>query len=203
MKRWRAKSEERSGIIHPLVATWALDLEPDEVVRLYGCYEDGVSALISGVQGVRLTTYDSGGQITDEEQLIPDLFPSTTDLLGVRTYDGTIHRISPDFRHGSVSLARSTGSRRFLSVASVDSLFVIEYDADGLAMGEQQALFADSLVGLSGPQANVAPTLTLGSAYIVPMLGVDNVIVSSGQNVHVDEDFSNGDPPDWEMSEAP
>ena len=68
-------SDEESGIIHPLVDSWPLDLVEGSAVRLYRD-EEGVKALISskveGISDIRLVSYSGDGRVTEEDGFCRD-----------------------------------------------------------------------------------------------------------------------------------
>ena len=172
-------SSERSGIIYPLVASWPIDLDSDEVVRLYGD-DVGVSALVSQVRSVRLFSYDASGLLTGEVDL------------------DSRNPLTPGVRPRSAAIARSPEDSLFLSVSSSRRHTIHKFDREGTRAVRWEPLFADSLVGLTGPKAVV-----LGDIVVTIQGGTDetfifdNLSVIVGETIQVSEDFSGVDPPDF------
>lgn len=63
-------SEEVSGSIHPLLATWPLEVEAEDYVRLYAEEEDRITALVASPGQVWLLFFDEGGALLEEQELV-------------------------------------------------------------------------------------------------------------------------------------
>ena len=83
------QSEEVSDIFHEWLASWPLDVEEGEFVRLYEDPGERIVALVSGPHQIRRLLFDSQGTLLDEQTVLlplPLIEPQT--VAGGRTEDG-------------------------------------------------------------------------------------------------------------------
>jgi hypothetical protein len=172
-------SEEQSSIIHPLVTSWSLDLEPDDAVRLYGT-EDGVRALVAGPWNVTLRMYSGAGEIEEELDLLTAIRPPSG--LG-------FNPIKPR----SASIARSDDDHFLLSFSDAKGHSIYELDNEGMAVLQRQVLFADSFSGLSGAEAVVSGDIVVLVTQDRARFALDNLSATTDDRVLFQEDFENGD----------
>lgn len=120
-------STEASGLFHPLLDTWPLDVEAGDYVRLYLEPDGRIAALVAGPENARLLFYDTTGRLVAE--------PLRMDYLSL----GNV--IAPT----SVSMTVDTEGRRFISAASEDLAMILELAADGQLIAQRRAVFTDVL----------------------------------------------------------
>lgn len=65
----RVEGPLATAILHPLVASWPLPLEPDEIVRLSRTEDNRIAALIPGRSRVRLLLFEPDGRLAEELML--------------------------------------------------------------------------------------------------------------------------------------
>jgi hypothetical protein len=121
-----------NGAIHGLVDEWALDLGEGEVVRLYLEEAGKLTALVAGLERVRLLFFDLEGNRLEEQVLLVNPF-ADDPLFGVAWSPAR-----------AVSTARLADGRRLLSFASARSgvLGLLEFDAAGAMRWRDEEIFA-------------------------------------------------------------
>jgi len=175
-------SPEQSAVIHPLVASWPLELDPSGVVRLYG-EEDGISALVARNTRVRLLRFDGEGLLADELDLLGAVFGSNSD----------IRNLLPR----SASIARFPNGNYFFSISNSREHSIYALDSTGDIALTWETLFPDTLVGLTGAQAVISGDIqiTVRHAGDTSIFSIDNLSVYTDETELVSENFDGANPP--------
>ncbi|MBT4504479.1 MAG: hypothetical protein HOC74_42530 [Gemmatimonadetes bacterium] len=170
------ESGEESGIFHEWLASWPLEVEDGEFVRLYEEPDDRILALISGPHQIRRLLFDVQGTLLDEQVVMRFVKP-----------------IQPQ----TVASIRAEDGRRLLSLELEGRLLILELEENGLpvfdriSLGEFPQPFGEFEKIVSG---EIGLVLTSpGEA------SFDNVTVSIGEQVVLKEDFTTGKPDGWNI----
>ena len=156
-----------SGILHPLVGSWPLDVEDEGYVRLY--MEDGnLLALVSDLHRVRLIFFDATGGILEEQILIHDRDPDCE--LGIHP--------------GVFALASQPNGNLYLGLALGTTAVLLAFDSQGTQIRSEYTF----TVNLA--ERGIDPALPLESVSLFsrPAYFDNLTVVSNGREFS--DDFS-------------
>jgi hypothetical protein len=174
-------SEERSGLLHPLIDTWALDMEEGEYVRLYK-QGGAIMALMTGEQRVRLLSFASDGQLLEEQVLLEHPW------LEIAPHTGTITFLPDGTRLLGLVTAPFAGYDGW-------SPQLLAFDADGLLLSSEIDVDHDfQSAGSSTIEVEGQIFLLSSDAQTL----VDNVKLTSNGRVLFDDEFDRSDLGEWE-----
>jgi hypothetical protein len=170
-------SGERSGLIHPLLQTWPLDIAPEESIRLYAEPDGRLRALLANESQVRMLSFGSEGEEEDEQVLWASEFES------ISARSAATALLADGSRVVSLRLTREPE----------DHTTLLHYDADGQPLLYDRALFADDFVSIRNVEVP-GRVRYLGTTSFL-----NEITITSGGQVVITDDFQSEDDPGWDL----